>query len=446
MNNSNPHIVVLGSGFGGLSFCKSYRGPGRITLVDRQNHHLFQPLLYQVAMAGLSAPEIASPIRSVLSRYKNVTVLLDDVKSIDVEKREVVLAERTLSYDYLIVALGGVTSYFGNDVWEKRAPGLKTLEDAMTIRRKILLSFERAENTDDANVRRRLMTIVVIGGGPTGVELAGAMAELRRFVFRKDFRRINPVEARVILIEGSDRVLGTFPETLSDKAQRQLEDLGVEVVTGRLVQDISDGLVTLNDGSSIETENVLWSGGITGNPVARDLNVALDRAGRVLVEPDLSIPGHDEVFVIGDLAYLENDGRPVPGVAPAAQQMGRFVAKRVSSKARKGRSAEGMAEFRYRDKGSMATIGRRRAVAWIGKLKFGGILAWWAWLLIHLVTLIGFRNKILVLTQWFYNYISFSRGARIIISSGQEDEEAGSPIADGPSEPALTSKQPTPQA
>lgn len=421
MNKSEPHIVVLGAGFGGLSFCKHYRGPGKITLVDRENHHLFQPLLYQVAMAGLSAPEVASPVRSILSRYRNITVLLDEVVGVDTASKSVHLTDRSLNYDYLIVALGGKTSYFGNDHWEAAAPGLKTLEDAMTIRRRILLSFEKAENSDDPELRRRYMTIVVVGGGPTGVELAGAMAELRKFVFKRDFRRINPAEARVVLVEGSDRILGTFPPSLSEKATKQLEDLGVEVITSMFVDDIKEGKVIFRDGSSIETENIVWGGGITGSPVAALLGAPLDRSGRVLVDPSLTLPGDHDVFVVGDLASVVSDGKPVPGVAPAAQQMGRYVADHLRHRLTgKGKASSA---FDYNDKGSMATIGRRRAVAWIGKFKFGGILAWWAWLLVHLVSLIGFRNKLLVLTQWFYNYITFSRGARIIISADMDSDD-----------------------
>lgn len=435
MQKNDPHIVVLGAGFGGLAFCKRYRGPGRITLVDRENHHLFQPLLYQVAMAGLSAPEVASPVRSILSRYSNITVLLDEVVGIEPTAKTVRMKNRTLDYDFLVVALGGKTSYFGNDDWESNAPGLKTLEDAMTIRRKILLSFEMAENSDDPVLRRRYMTIVVVGGGPTGVELAGAMAELRRFVFKRDFRRIDPAEARVVLVEGSDRILGTFPPSLSEKAVEQLEELGVEVITNQFVDDIKDGEVIFRDGSSIETENIVWGGGIAGSPVAEMLGAPLDRAGRVLVNKSLSLPSDDTksddtVYVVGDLASVESDGKPVPGVAPAAQQMGRFVADRLRYQLTGKGKAGRMDSFEYNDKGSMATIGRRRAVAWIGKLKFGGILAWWAWLVVHLMTLIGFRNKLLVLTQWFYNYMTFSRGARIIISSGLDEGDEETAITD----------------
>ncbi|NND72640.1 MAG: NAD(P)/FAD-dependent oxidoreductase [Rhodothermales bacterium] len=421
MTQPSPHIVVLGAGFGGLSFCRSYRGPGNITLVDKQNHHLFQPLLYQVAMSGLSAPEIAAPIRSIVSRQKHITVLMDEAVDVDLENNKLILSAGTLPFDFLILALGGVTSYFGRDDWSQIAPGLKTLEDAMTMRHKILLSFEKAENTSDETERNRLTTIVVVGGGPTGVELAGGMAELTNHVFKRDFRRIDPRQSRILLVEGGSRILSTFPEVLSRKAVEQLQDLGVEVRTDTMVSEISDDRVTFDDGSTIETRNVLWGGGIRANPLADKIKSEKDRSGRLHVSPDLSLPAHPNVFAIGDIAHVTSGDSEVPGVAPAAQQMGRFVAKHIRKIAE---GKESQDTFQYKDKGTMATIGRRRAIAWIGRLHLSGIVAWLSWLLVHLITLIGFRNKLLVLTQWFYNYATFSRGARIIVSSSDDVHRA----------------------
>ena len=429
-----PHIVVLGAGFGGLTFCQAFDHPAaRVTLVDRQNHHLFQPLLYQVATAGLSAPEIAQPIRSILSRKANVTVLLDEAIDVRLPERRVVLRAGSLSYDYLVFALGGVTSYFGHPEWERIAPGLKSLDDALNIRRNILLAFERAENATDPAEQARLMTMVVVGGGPTGVELAGAFAELARHVLKADFRRIDPTKARVILIEGASRILLHLPPNLSQKAANQLAALGVQVRTDSRVRNILDGCVELETGvqgtapvERILAENIIWAAGIAAHSLTRNLGVDMDRAGRVKVNPDLSLPGHPEVFAIGDLALvLDQTGKPVPGVSPAAMQMGRHTARLIQRELELG-AGSSRAAFRYFDKGTMATIGRSAAVAKIGKLEFSGFLAWLSWLFIHLLFLIGFRNKAAVLLQWSYSYFAYKRGARII-TRAQRDVDSPPP-------------------
>jgi NADH:ubiquinone reductase (H+-translocating) len=407
-------VVVLGGGFGGLTFCQAFSAAGaEITMVDRQNHHLFQPLLYQVATAGLSAPEIAQPIRSILSQRKEVTVLMDDVGEIDLATRTVTLAASTLSYDYLVLALGGATSYFGHPEWEALAPSLKSLEDALGIRSRVLSAFEKAEAERDPTVRQRLMTIVVVGGGPTGVELAGAFAELTRTVLRADFRRIDPRQARVILVEAGPRLLAHLSEQSSAKAKQQLERLGVEVRVDSPVQSMSADGVELA-GEKIAAANVIWAAGVAAVPLTRRLGVDLDRAGRIKVLPDLSVPGHPEVFAIGDLALvLDETGRPVPGISPAAMQMARHAARIIEADLG-GNGGTPRPTFRYWDKGSMATIGRSAAVAEFRRLKLSGWVAWVAWLGVHLIFLIGFRNKLAVLLQWAYAYCSYKRGARII--------------------------------
>lgn len=415
MGNSSKRVVVLGAGFGGLTFCQSLVGTGAaLTLIDRENHHLFQPLLYQVATAGLSAPEIAQPIRSILSGRDDVDIQMAAVEGIDLEGRRVITSEGSHDYDYLVIGLGGVTSYFGHAEWEEHAPGLKSLDDAVGIRRQVLLAFERAENETDPVRRKRLMTIVVIGGGPTGVELAGAFAELTRRVLEDDFRRIDPRQARVVLIEGGDRVLGHLPPDLSDSAHRQLEQLGVEVITGARVQNLEAGKVITGE-FTIEAENILWAAGVSGSPLTKSLGVELDRAGRIKVNPDLSVPGHPEVFAVGDIAHVldPGTGELVPGVSPAAIQMARHVAQIIGHELEPGADTHRPA-FRYWDKGTMATIGRSAAVAKVGPLEFSGLLAWLAWLLVHLVFLVGFRNKAAVLLQWMYSYFAYKRGARII--------------------------------
>jgi NADH dehydrogenase len=423
--SKRPHVVVLGAGFGGLAFCRHFQNPAaRVTLVDRTNHHLFQPLLYQVATAGLSAAEIAQPIRSILSDQRNVTVLLDPVTDLNLAQRQVVLESKTLSYDYLVLALGGRSNYFGHPEWERFAPGLKTLADALHIRSQVLSAFERAENTDEAAERARLMTIIIIGGGPTGVELAGAFAELARHVLKRDFRHIDPTLANIILIEGSPRVLAGFPEDLSQNTARQLEQLGVQLRTATSVKNIQRGEVQLDDGEIIRAENIIWAAGVSASPLTGKLGVELDRAGRVKVNPDLSLPGHPEVFAIGDLAFLlQGNGKTVPGVSPAAMQMAQHAARIIDHELQGRPNAR--AAFTYWDKGTMATIGRSKAVAVVGSIKLTGLIAWLAWLSLHLVFLIGFRNKIIVLIQWMYSYFTYKRGARIITDLPPESKREG---------------------
>jgi len=410
------HVVVLGAGFGGLEFAKRFRRPNaRVTLVDRTNHHLFQPLLYQVATAGLSAPEIAQPVRSILSDRADVTVLLDKVVDFDLANKQVFLEENTLKYDYLVLALGGRTSYFGHAEWEKFAPGLKSLDDALRIRSQVLLAFEKAENRKEAPRREELLTIVVIGGGPTGVELAGAIAELTRTVLNRDFRHIDPSLARIILIEGSTHVLSHLPVELSESAERQLAKLGVQVRTSTRVKDIREGVVELETGEIIRAGNILWAAGVAATPLSQKLGVELDKSGRVKVNPDLSLPTHPEIFAIGDMALVLNgNGKPVPGVSPAAMQMGSYVARLIEDEIDLGAGRAPRPPFKYWDKGTMATIGRSAAVAWVGKFRFSGLTAWVAWLFIHLIFLVGFRNKIAVLIQWAYSYFAYKRSARII--------------------------------
>ncbi len=418
------HVVVLGAGFGGLFFCKYFRHPRvRVTLVDRTNHHLFQPLLYQVATAGLSAPEIAQPIRSILSRRPDVTVLLSEATDFDLVHRKVTLRESTLEYDFLVLAMGSQTGYFGHPEWEPFAPGLKTLDDALRLRSRILLAFERAENETNAAERDKLLTIVIVGGGPTGLELAGAFAELARTVLKRDFRRIDPAQARIILIEGAPRVLSNYPPDLSASAQRQLEALGGQVRTATPVKNIRAGEVELANGETIRAENIVWAAGVAAVPLTRKLGVELDRAGRIKVNPDLSVPGHPEIFAIGDLALVMGKaGQPVPGICPAAMQMGRHVARVIEGELDSAASRGARPPFKYWDKGTMATIGRSAAVAWIGRLKMSGYPAWLAWLFVHLIFLIGFRNRLAVLLQWTYSYFAYKRGARIITNPPPEPD------------------------
>ena len=414
--NKEPHIVVLGAGFGGLEFCKHFHHPtARLTLVDRTNHHLFQPLLYQVAAAGLSAPDIAQPVRSILAKRPRITVLLDQVRDFKLADRQVALEQNTLQYDYLVLALGSCTSYFGHPEWEQFAPGLKTLDDALRIRSRVLLAFEKAENTADAKEREKLMTLVIVGGGPTGLELAGAFAELARTVLKRDFRRIDPSHARIILIEAAPVVLSHFPQDLQASAARQLKDLGVQVRTSTRVKTIREREVELESGEILRAENILWAAGVSAVPLTKKLGVELDRAGRVKVNPDLSLPGHPEVFAIGDMALvLGSDGKPVPGVSPAAMQMARHAARIIEDELDLGAGRAPRPPFKYWDKGTMATIGRSAAVAWVGRFHFSGMIAWLAWLLVHLIFLVGFRSKVAVLFQWTYSYFAYKRSARII--------------------------------
>ena len=407
----DEHVVILGCGFGGLFAAQQLAGaPVRVTVIDRANHHLFQPLLYQVATAGLSAPAIAAPIRQILEQQKNATVLMADVQRIEVSRRIIILEDGAeLGYDFLIVATGATHSYFGHAEWERNAPGLKTLEDAFEIRRRILTAFERAEREEDATKRAPWLTFAVIGAGVTGVEMAGTLAEIARHTLRGEFRRFDSREARVILIEGSPNVLSTYPADLSMKAKNQLERLGVIVRTGARVTGIDAESVSIGE-ERLPAKTVIWAAGVAASPLGESLGVALDRAGRVPVGPDLSITAHPEIFVIGDLAAAISDGKPVPGISPAAKQMGRYAAKCILAR------LHGITPkpFRYIDYGQIATIGRNAAVAVIGKLKISGYPAWLVWLFAHIYFLIGFRNRIVVLIDWAVAYWSFERNARIV--------------------------------
>ncbi len=416
---TTPHIVIIGGGFGGLYAARALRRAGvRITLLDRSNHHCFQPLLYQVATAALSATQIAAPIRKILGKQKNVTVQMAEVAAVDKARKVVVTRDdREIAYDYLIIATGAGHAYFGKDEWARHAPGLKTLDDALEIRRRVLLAFEAAEREQDPEVRRALMTFVVVGAGPTGVELAGALSEIARHTLARDFRNIDPATAEVILLEAGDRVLAAFDERLSPKARQQLEALGAKVRTGTLVTHIDESGVRIGD-EHIPARTVLWAAGVAGSPLARTLDTPLDRAGRVLVEPDLSIPDHPEVFVVGDLAALEQDGELVPGVAPAAIQGGRHAASTI----KRAMKQEEPKPFRYLDKGSLATIGRSRAVGQALGGRFTGLLAWLMWALIHVMFLVGFRNRLVTLLDWVWSYVTYNRGARLILT---EEAAAG---------------------
>jgi NADH dehydrogenase len=417
-----PHVVILGGGFGGLAAARDLAStPVRITLVDRRNHHLFQPLLYQVATAGLSAPSIAAPLRQILRRQDNLTVLLDEALEVDVARRQVRFAHGTLDYDFLIVATGATHAYFGHEDWAPWAPGLKTLDDAFTIRRRVLLAFERAERAADAAERAPWLNFVVVGGGPTGVELAGTLAEIARHTLPREFRRSDPSQARVLLVEAGPRLLPAFDPGLSAKAQRQLERLGVEVRTGTAVTSIDGEGVQLG-GEALAARTVLWAAGVAASPLGQQLGAPVDRAGRVRVAADLSLPAHPEVFVVGDLACIERaDGTLVPGVAPAAKQMGRYAAEHIRARI----DAESTpAPFHYRDQGALATIGRMAAVAQFGRLRLSGPPAWWVWLVAHIYFLIGFRNRLVVLLDWAWAYWTYQRHARIVTGTDAEAVDA----------------------
>ncbi|MRI41029.1 NAD(P)/FAD-dependent oxidoreductase [Stenotrophomonas sp. MH181796] len=415
-----PHLVVVGGGFAGLWATRALaRERIRITLVDRRNHHLFQPLLYQVATAGLSAPDIAAPLRHILGHQRNVEVRLGEVVTIDKQARQIRMADgSTLDYDSLLLATGATHAYFGNDQWADDAPGLKTLDDAIALRRKLLLAFERAEAEPDPAKKAAWLSFAVVGGGPTGVELAGTLAEIARHTLRNEFRHIDPASAKVRLVEAGPRVLSSFPEVLSLKARRQLEKLGVEVLTGTPVSDIDSQGFKLGE-QFVPARTVVWAAGVAASPLARTLDVPLDRAGRVQVQPDLTLPDHPELFVAGDLAALSQaDGKPVPGVAPAAKQMGKYVAEVIRARLH-GKPEPG--PFKYADYGNLATIGRMAAIVHLGRLQLSGILAWWFWLAAHVFFLIGFRNRIVVLLNWAVAYWSYQRSARIIFGDDQDD-------------------------
>ncbi len=417
--DERPHVVIIGGGFAGLNTAKALKdAPVRITLVDRRNHHLFQPLLYQVATASLSPAEIASPIRSVLRGQENVTVLLAEANSIDIEKREIQLDYRTMSYDYLVIAAGARHSYFGHDEWEPNAPGLKSLEDALDIRRRILIAFEEAERATDEATKNRLLTFVVVGGGPTGVELAGALGEISRHSLAQDFDHIDPRTAKIYLLEAAPRILPMFSEKLANKAMQFLDRLGVTVRVNAMVTDVEPHTVVLGD-ERIKCNTVLWAAGVTASRLAKSLGVSLDRAGRVIIEPDLTVKDHSELYVIGDLASLNGkDGRPLPGVAPVAMQEGKHTAANI----KRAIANKPLTPFHYFNRGNMATIGRNHAIAEIGKLKLSGFFAWMAWLFVHIIYLIGFRNRVVVALQWLWSYFTFHRSARLITGAPPTEE------------------------
>ena len=419
-----PHVVIIGGGFGGLYAARTLRRARvRVTLLDRRNHHLFQPLLYQVAMAALSPGDIASPIRWILRRQRNVQVLLADAVAVDSASRTVTLADGSIGYDYLIVATGATHAYFGHDEWRQAAPGLKTLEDALDIRRRMLLAFERAEREPDPDRQKTLLTFVMIGGGPTGVEMAGALAEMSRQSLTRDFRNINPGSARILLVEGGPSVLSAFPERLRAAAHRDLVKLGVEVRTNSIVTDVEPGRVHIG-AETIAAETILWTAGVAASALGASLAAPLDRAGRVRIQPDLTIPGHPEVFVIGDLASLDGpDGRPLPGVAQVAIQMGKHAARQIVRHTNK----QPLRPFHYRDLGNMATIGRASAIADFGRVRLSGPVAWLAWLFVHIMNLIGFRNRLVVLVQWAWAYFSYQRAIRLITGEGAARDRAGTP-------------------
>lgn len=410
-DESLPHVVILGAGFAGLYAAKALAdAPVRVTVVDRRNHHLFQPMLYQVATAALNPADIASPIRSILRGQQNTEVLLADAVRVAVERQAVLLADGAdLSYDYLLVGTGARHSYFGHDDWEVLAPGLKSLVDALEIRRRVLLAFELAERERDPVRRHAYLTFVVVGGGATGVEMAGAVAEIRSYALRRDFRHIDPTEATVMLLEGGPRLLTSYPQKLSDEAKRELRRLGVEVRTETLVTEISPRWVRAA-GWTIPTQTVIWAAGNVASPLLKSLGAPLDRAGRAIVEPDCTIPGHPEVFVLGDAAAFTHQGETLPGICPVAIQMGEYAARVIVGDLR----GEPRRAFRYWDKGQLAVIGRGQAVADIWKLQFSGFLAWLTWIFVHIFFLIGFRNRVLVLIQWAWSYITYARGARLI--------------------------------
>jgi NADH:ubiquinone reductase (H+-translocating) len=414
-----PHVVIVGGGFGGLYAARALRkAPVRITVIDRRNFHLFQPLLYQVATASLSPADIAAPIRTVLRRQKNTEVWMGEVVHVDAPRKELLLADGVrVTYDYLMLATGATHAYFGRGDWAEHAPGLKTIDDATEIRRRFLVAFEAAEREADPAAMQRLLTFVIVGAGPTGVELSGAMAEIARTVMPTDFRSIDTTSTRIILIEGLDRVLPAYPPDLSEKAKRQLERLGVEVRTGTRVTGIGDGWVEAGE-ERISAENVFWAAGVAASKLGAALGVETDNAGRVVVGPDLSVPGHPEVFVVGDLAAARrSDGSSVPGVAQGAMQGGTHAARQILADIR-GRARE---RFEYFDKGDLATIGRGAAVARIGRLKLSGFAAWLIWVVVHIMYLIGFRNRVLVLMQWGWAYLTYHRGIRLITGDVELD-------------------------
>lgn len=418
---AKPHVVIVGGGFGGLDAARAFKhAPVEVTLIDRQNHHLFQPLLYQVATAGLSPADIAAPIRSILARQRNTEVIMGDVTGVDATKYQVQLGDRAVPYDYLILATGATDSYFGHNEWAKYAPGLKSVTEATAIRRDILLAFEAAEVETDEAKRNALLTFVLVGAGPTGVEMAGAIAELAHRALSSDFRHINPKSTRILLLEAGPRILASFPEDLAIKAQRMLESMGVEVRANTKVEGIDEqGVIAA--GARIPSKTVIWSAGVAASPAGKWLRAETDKAGRVKVQPDLTVPGHPEIFVIGDTMTMTQNGKPLPGVAPVAMQQGRYAAEVIRCRV-EGKPAP--KPFHYLDKGNLATVGRAFAIMDIHGFKLSGYIAWLGWLFIHILYLIGFRNRLLVLIQWTWAYVTYQRGARLITQGMTETAEA----------------------
>lgn len=428
------HVVIIGGGFAGLNAALALKGsPVEVTLIDKRNFHLFQPLLYQVATGSLSPANIAAPLRKILARQKNCRVLMGEVTGFDLDRRRVKMADREVRYDSLIVATGASHSYFGRPDWEQFAPGLKTIEDATEARRRVFTAYETAERLDEPEARAPWLTFVIVGAGPTGVELAGAMAEIARHSLTDNFRSINPRSARIVLLEAGPRVLSAFPEHLSEEAKASLERLGVEVQTGAMVTEMRDGEVEYRLGDvthKLATHTILWAAGVQCSPLAKKLAEAAgadtDRTGRLVVNEDLTLPGQPEVFVIGDMAHRTGeDGKPLPGVAPVAIAQGKYAAKEIVRRVR-GKKAEA---FRYRDVGSLATIGRSSAVAQIGKHEFSGFSAWALWLVIHLMKIVSFRNRVLVLIQWCWSYVSYDRSARLITGADKHVEPSAAPMS-----------------
>jgi NADH dehydrogenase len=434
---SHPRVVIIGAGFGGLSAAKALaRSKFAVTLIDRHNYHLFQPLLYQVATAALSPADIASPIRGIVGRERNISVVLADVSGVDLDRRQVIAEDHRVAFDTLIVAAGAQHGYFGHDDWARYAPGLKTIDDATYLRRRILLAFEKAEIETDPVERRRLLNFVLVGGGPTGVEMAGAVAELAKRALASDFRAIDPRHARIILVEVASRLLTPFDPSLSDAAKISLERLGVEVRVNVGVTAADCAGVSLGE-ERIEARTIMWAAGVMASPAGRWLGAETDRAGRVLVGPDLSVTDHPDIFVIGDTAHvLGANGMPLPGVAPVAKQQGAYVAALIEARA-KGRT---LPPFRYRDLGSLATIGRKRAVAQLGSLKLSGFVAWPLWSVAHIYFLIGFRNRAVVAMNWAWNYVTFQRGTRLITGMSGAREDMPRPATQPPAQALITGK------